>query len=253
MGGSSRDLPAGGGVRRPERHHPPDRRARRACRHRAAQRHLSRRARQTPRLTRRKRRAPGAPLTVRDHWRRITRRFAAARLAFGHGTRTARDEAAWLVCSALGIAFDDLAAALDRPIEGASARRLEELADLRIESRTPLAYLLKEAWLEGHRFYVDERVIVPRSHIAALLGDGLATWLESPASSRSDPRPVHRLGMPGDPGGFGLLRVTRRCGGRLRRGAGCRTDQRGRIPPRSPTAPRRNRTFLPRWETSASI
>ena len=86
------------------------------------------------------------------------------------------------MCSALGIAFDDLAAALDRPIEGASARRLEELADLRIESRTPLAYLLKEAWLEGHRFYVDERVIVPRSHIAALLGDELATWLESPAS-----------------------------------------------------------------------
>jgi ribosomal protein L3 glutamine methyltransferase len=86
------------------------------------------------------------------------------------------------VCSALGIAFDDLDATLDRPVEGAPARRLEELASRRIESRAPLAYLLNEAWLDGHRFYVDERVIVPRSHIAALLGDGLATWIESPAS-----------------------------------------------------------------------
>jgi len=133
-------------------------------------------------LTRRASPTPATPSTVRDHWRRTTRRFAAARIAFGHGTAAARDEAAWLVCSALGIAFDDLGATLDRPVEAALARRIEELADRRIESRVPLAYLLKEAWLHGHRFYVDERVIVPRSHIAELLGDGLSPWIESPAS-----------------------------------------------------------------------
>jgi ribosomal protein L3 glutamine methyltransferase len=133
-------------------------------------------------LTRPKRRAPDAPFTVRDQWRRITRRFAAARLAFGHGTGSARDEAAWLVCSVLGIPFDDLDAALDRSVDGALARRIESLADRRIESRRPLAYLLNEAWLDGHRFYVDERVIVPRSHIAELLNDGLSPWITSPAS-----------------------------------------------------------------------
>jgi ribosomal protein L3 glutamine methyltransferase len=130
-------------------------------------------------LTRAKRRAVGAPSTVRNHWRRVTRRFAAARLAFGHGTHSARDEAAWLVCSVLGIAFDDLDAALDRPVEKAQSRRIEELAGRRIESRVPLAYLLNEAWLDGHRFYVDERAIVPRSHIAELLPEGLAPWLPS--------------------------------------------------------------------------
>lgn len=130
-------------------------------------------------MTGRKRHLPRAPSTVRDHWRRITRRFAAARLAFGHGTGSARDEAAWLVCSVLDIPFDDLNATLDRPVKKARAQRLEELAGRRIDSRAPLAYLLKEAWLDGYRFYVDERVIVPRSHIAELLGDGLAPWISS--------------------------------------------------------------------------
>jgi ribosomal protein L3 glutamine methyltransferase len=133
-------------------------------------------------LTGRKRRPLGAPSTVRDHWRRITRRFAAARLAFGHGTSSARDEAAWLVCSVLDIPFDDLDATLDRPVDETGAQRLEELAGRRIDSRAPLAYLLKEAWLDGLRFHVDERVIVPRSHIAELLSDGLAPWIPSRAT-----------------------------------------------------------------------
>jgi len=132
-------------------------------------------------LTPRKRRAHASP-TVRDHWRRTTRRFAAARLAFGHGTESARDEAAWLLCNVLGIPFEKLDGALDRPLAAARARRLEELADRRIQSRKPLAYLLGEAWLDGHRFHVDERVIVPRSHIAELLVEGLAPWIAPEAS-----------------------------------------------------------------------
>jgi ribosomal protein L3 glutamine methyltransferase len=84
------------------------------------------------------------------------------------------------VCSVLDIPFDDLDAALGRPVKVTNAQRLEEMASRRIDSRAPLAYLLKEAWLDGLRFYVDERVIVPRSHIAELLGDGLAPWIPSP-------------------------------------------------------------------------
>jgi ribosomal protein L3 glutamine methyltransferase len=114
---------------------------------------------------------------VGDWWREITRRFARARLVFGHGTHAARDEAAWLVCSAAGIPFADLPTALDRPVPGPTARRLGRLTAQRVKTRQPLAYLLREAWLAGHRFYVDRRVIVPRSHIAELLPQRLVPWL----------------------------------------------------------------------------
>jgi len=135
-------------------------------------------------LTGPRRPAPAAPRTVGEWWNDLARRFGAARLAFGHGTHNARDEAAWLVCSVLGIGFDALAGALARPVGGAGARRLARLARRRVETRTPLAYLLHEAWLQDHRFYVDSRVIVPRSHIAELLPDGLAPWLAGPPVRR---------------------------------------------------------------------
>jgi len=96
---------------------------------------------------------------------------------FGHGTSNARDEAAWLLCHAVRLSFDDLEDALDRPVDAAAARRIEALAKRRIATRAPLAYLLREAWLQGQRFYVDRRTIVPRSHIAELLPAGLAPWL----------------------------------------------------------------------------
>lgn len=128
-------------------------------------------------MTRAPRHAPTAPRTVGALWRDITRRFARARLVFGHGTRNARDEAAWLVCHTLRIPFDDLPGALDEPIGTDGARRLDVVASRRIATRAPLAYLLREAWLQGCRFHVDRRVIVPRSHIAELLPDALAPWL----------------------------------------------------------------------------
>ena len=95
---------------------------------------------------------------------RIAERFAAAPLFYGHGTDNARDEAAWLVLRGLGLPFDaDLAG------NASDAARIEQLAERRISERIPVAYLLKEAWLAGQSFYVDERVIVPRSHIPELL------------------------------------------------------------------------------------
>ena len=101
--------------------------------------------------------------------RQTARRLAAARLHYGHGTGNARDEAFWLVLRGLGLPFD---ADLKRPVN--DVRRIESLIRGRIHKRIPLAYLLKEAWLAGVPFYVDRRVIVPRSHIAELLGE---RWL----------------------------------------------------------------------------
>jgi ribosomal protein L3 glutamine methyltransferase len=117
------------------------------------------------------------PRTVGGSWQEVTRRLRRAGLVFGHGTSNARDEAAWLLCHALRLPFDDFDGALDRPVDAAAARRIEALAARRIATRAPLAYLLREAWLQGHRFYVDRRTIVPRSHIAELLPAGLGTWM----------------------------------------------------------------------------
>jgi len=97
---------------------------------------------------------------------RTAQRFAGARLRYGHGTDTPRDEAAWLVLRGLGLPFGS---ELNREASTAEVERIERLAARRIGERMPIAYLLNEAWLAGESFYVDERVIVPRSHIAELL------------------------------------------------------------------------------------
>ena len=96
----------------------------------------------------------------------IEQRLQAAPLYYGHGTDNAHDEAAWLVLRGLGLPFD---ADLEAPVEPLAAEKIDELAARRIDEHIPVAYLLKEAWLAGVPFYVDERVIVPRSHIAELL------------------------------------------------------------------------------------
>jgi ribosomal protein L3 glutamine methyltransferase len=128
-------------------------------------------------LKRATRRREAGPRTVGGWWQELARRFARGKLVFGHGTHDARDEAAWLLCHVLRISFEDLSRALDRPVGKVAARQIERLAARRIATREPLAYILREAWLANHRFYVDRRVIVPRSHIAELLPNRLAPWL----------------------------------------------------------------------------
>src|SRR5918992_81254 len=119
----------------------------------------------------------GAPsCTLRSLLREAIRRLQAARVSYGHGTTNARDEAAWLVLHALGLPLDALEPHLDRTLSAAELERVDALIDRRIRTRKPTAYLTREAWLGEHRFYVDERVIVPRSYIAELLRDGLAPW-----------------------------------------------------------------------------
>jgi ribosomal protein L3 glutamine methyltransferase len=105
------------------------------------------------------------------------RRFVAARLSYGHGTANARDEAAWLVLHALDLPLDALAPHLDRRVTSGERARIEALVAARIRTRKPAAYLTHEAWLGEHRFYVDERVLVPRSFIAELLRDDLRPWI----------------------------------------------------------------------------
>jgi ribosomal protein L3 glutamine methyltransferase len=101
---------------------------------------------------------------------RTEKRLRSARLHYGHGTDNPRDEAAFLVLRGLGLPFD---ADLSAPADPAP---LELLLKKRIRDRIPAAYLLNEAWLAGVPFYVDRRVIIPRSHIAEPLAQRLAPW-----------------------------------------------------------------------------
>src|SRR5690606_31816534 len=112
--------------------------------------------------------------TVRDWLRYATSRFAEAGLVFGHGTETALDEAAYLILTALNLPIDQLEPWLDARLTRGERRRVWELVTARIETRKPAPYLVGAAWIRGHRFTVDERVIVPRSYIGELLDDGLS-------------------------------------------------------------------------------
>ena len=96
-------------------------------------------------------------------------RFERAGLSYGHGTANAVDEAAWIILSSLGFPPSELNPHLDDPLTEARYRKAKSLLDARVRTRKPAAYLLNEAWLGPYTFYVDERVIVPRSFIAELL------------------------------------------------------------------------------------
>ena len=111
------------------------------------------------------------------------KQLRAARLHYGHGTDNARDEAAFLVLRALRLPFE---APLTRETTRLQVKKIESLIRKRIENRIPVPYLLNEAWLADHAFYVDRRVIIPRSHIAELLGERLRPWLKRPVRRALD-------------------------------------------------------------------
>ena len=105
-------------------------------------------------------------------------RLQAAGVHFGHGTTNADDEAAWLVLWRLGLPLDALDEEADREVTPDEEASVDALIDERIRSRRPAAYLTGEAWLQGVPFFVDERVIVPRSLIAEPLAEGsFDAWL----------------------------------------------------------------------------
>jgi ribosomal protein L3 glutamine methyltransferase len=119
-------------------------------------------------------------LTVRDWLRFAVSAFTENKLSFGHGSASAYDEAAYLVLHTLHLPLDTLEPFLDSRLTGDEKKALNELFKLRVEKKIPAAYLTHEAWLGELRFYVDERVIVPRSFIAELLHEQLFPWVEAP-------------------------------------------------------------------------
>jgi len=125
-------------------------------------------------------------LKVAELLRETARAFRAAQLHYGHGTANARDEAAWLVGHVLDIHPGDVGLHAQRLVTLREDKRIHALAQKRARQRTPLAYLLHEAWLDGRRFHVDRRVIVPRSFISELLRDRLRPWLRRPVRRALD-------------------------------------------------------------------
>ncbi len=123
--------------------------------------------------------------TLRDWLRYATSRFTEAGLAFGHGTETPLDEAAFLILSALHLPIDQLEPWLDARLTRDERWKMAGLIEARITTRKPAPYLVNAAWIKGHRFYVDERVIVPRSYIGELLDEGLSAIVADPDAVES--------------------------------------------------------------------
>jgi ribosomal protein L3 glutamine methyltransferase len=122
--------------------------------------------------------AAGTLTTVRDLQRFAVSRFTEAELSFGHGTCNAYDEAAYLILSTLHLPIDQLEPFLDARLLPSEVQSVIDMIQRRTEERIPSAYLTHEAWQGEFRFYVDQRVIVPRSFIFELLGDALTPWIE---------------------------------------------------------------------------
>ena len=118
--------------------------------------------------------------TVRDCLRFAVSRFNEAGLSFGHGSSNAYDEAAYLILHTLHLPLDRLEPFLDAALTHTERYEVLDIIERRVEQRIPAAYLTHEALLGGFSFYVDERVIVPRSFISELLLERLAPWIARP-------------------------------------------------------------------------
>jgi ribosomal protein L3 glutamine methyltransferase len=118
--------------------------------------------------------------TVRDVLRFAVSRFTQADLSFGHGSANAYDEAAYLVLHTLHLPLDLLDPFMDARLTSDEIDAVLKVIERRATDRVPAAYITQEAWMHGYRFYVDERVIVPRSFIGELLQDGLQPYVDDP-------------------------------------------------------------------------
>lgn len=123
--------------------------------------------------------------TVRDYLRFAVSRFYQAKLFFGHGSNDAYDEAVYLILHTLHLPIDTLAPFLEAHLTPAERAEVLSVIQRRVEQRIPAAYLTHEAFLGEYSFYVDERVIVPRSFIAELLRSQLSPWITDPEAIAS--------------------------------------------------------------------
>jgi len=124
-------------------------------------------------------------VTLRAVLREAVTQFRRAGLAFGHGTHNARDEAVYLILHTLKLPLGELDSVLERQLSPRELDAVRAILRRRVRERRPAAYLTHEAWLGEFKFYVDERVIVPRSFIAELLREGLAPWVSDARRVRS--------------------------------------------------------------------
>ncbi|BDX07530.1 50S ribosomal protein L3 N(5)-glutamine methyltransferase [Planctobacterium marinum] len=118
--------------------------------------------------------------SVLDLARWTMTQFNLANLYFGHGTDNAWDEALSLIAQVLQLPQPVHEDFLKARLTQSEKQQVLELVQLRVEKRVPLAYLTNQAWFAGLPFYVDERVLVPRSPFAELLANGFSSWLEAP-------------------------------------------------------------------------
>lgn len=118
--------------------------------------------------------------TPRDLLRYAVTRFNGAKLFFGHGSAEAFDEAAYLILHTLKLPLDKLDPFLDARLLPDEVLQVLAVIERRTNERVPAAYITNEAWLGSYAFYVDERVLVPRSFIAELIPQQFSPWVEDP-------------------------------------------------------------------------
>jgi len=118
--------------------------------------------------------------TPRDLLRYAVTRFNAAKLFFGHGSAEAFDEAAYLILHTLKLPLDRLDPFLDAKLLPEEVLQVLQVIERRTSERVPAAYITNEAWLGTYAFYVDERVLVPRSFIAELIPHFFSPWVTNP-------------------------------------------------------------------------
>jgi len=118
--------------------------------------------------------------TIRDVFRWAISEMETADLSYGHGSPDSYEEASFLVCRGLKLPFEHFEEFLDSHLTQSELSRLVHMVDRRVHDKTPVAYLLKEAWLTEHMFYIDERALIPRSYIAELIEEDFEPWIENP-------------------------------------------------------------------------
>ena len=115
--------------------------------------------------------------TIGDCVRWAEHQLAAADVHFGHGCDNAADEAIWAALHVSGLIHLEYESVRREQVTRKTAKKIRRLIKSRIQTRKPLAYLIREAWFAQLPFYVDDRAIVPRSHIGDLIEDGFSPWV----------------------------------------------------------------------------